>query len=87
MVPDVSKQSNLAGLVLIYPALAYKKPPISDQATFFSFATDAHLSVETGHKISAAPARQSSPLLAWIVPENDLIGQWLLKFGPRSSHW
>ena len=45
---------------------------------FFFFATDAHLSVETGHKISAAPARQSSPLLAWIVPENDLIGQWLL---------
>ena len=78
VVPEVSKQSNLADLVLIYPGFAYKKAPYQTRRLFFFFATDAHLSVETGHKISAAPARQSSPLLAWIVPENDLIGQWLL---------
>ena len=87
VVPEVSKQSNLADWVLIYPAFAYKKAPYQRPGDFFPFATDAHLSVETGHKISAAPARQSSPLLAWIVPENDLIGQWLPQFGPRSSLW
>ena len=34
VIPDVSKQSNLAALVLISPALAYKKAPYQTRRLF-----------------------------------------------------